>query len=127
MKIITAFLLASLGITSYGIQSRKVTATAGSPIPQTYSATNNKSLVLSELPIRDKFLYMINATNGRVACTISHESSVLAPSVPVDPTIGREVYLLASEPATISSPGKNVYCRCVDSPCTSGELFLHTY
>lgn len=122
---ITFFLLFSLE--ALAVQSRKVQATPGSPIPSSYSATNNKSLVMSELPTRDKKILLINATNGRIACTISHESSVNAPTTPVDPALGREVYLLASEPIYADGPGRNIYCRGVDSIVTSGELFLHTF
>jgi len=110
---------------SHAIQSRKITASAASPIPTTYT-TNGQSLILSELPIRDKRIHIIS-TMPNVACVVNGTSSSTAPTTPTSSGYWREVFVLASEPLTVEAPSRNVYCRSHSgAQITSGELYVFT-
>lgn len=118
--------LLSLCSPVYAIRSRKVTASVGLPIPTSYSITDGKSWVLSEIPGVYKHIKIINATASVIACHHNNSSKTAAPAN----DDGHDTYHLASGGAIYDneSVGANIFCRSDSgSTITSGSYYVEIW
>lgn len=120
MKKYLFLILASFEI--FALKSRTVTATAGNPLPAAYDATNQQSLILSELGGANSNLLFITTMND-VVCSLSGASSV------VTPTTNQEVYLISSEHLLVKDVGpiRNIYCKSSTVSKTAGWISILAY
>lgn len=118
-KILFLILTASL---SFAAKSRQVRFSPGNPLPSSYDPTNQQSLILSELPSQNRNLILIATTND-VMCSLGGVSSVVAPAV------GKDVFLIASEPMPVKDSGaiKQIYCKGNGTSKTDGWLSVTVY
>jgi len=116
------FLLVLLACSaSFAMKSRQVQYSSGTPLPSSYDATNQASLILSEIQGYNKFL-SLTATMGDVVCSVGHGSSV------TNPTEAREVFLVASEPQTFEIGAiENVFCKGNGTTKTAGWISALVY
>jgi len=112
MKLL--FLILTLcAVDSWALTSRHVILTAASPMPTTYSASNTKSLIMSEMG-SIKYINFVNYTNFSVQCLFTRDA-VNNPTTPSDNNVQQfqTVSLSASEKLKLdlSYPTKQLFCR----------------
>lgn len=120
MKKILLVILTCLPV--FAMKSRQVQYSTGTPLPAAYSASNQASLILSEVSGYNKNLLLI-ATMNDVVCNIGHGDSGTAP------TSNREVFLVASEPMNLYNVGgiENVFCKGNGVAKTAGWISAIAY
>ena len=130
MKLLLILLLAMPTLDALGARGRRVTASGGAPIPTTYSATNNQSLIASEDLGGHSHLTLYNDTESYIACNLNHGSNVVAPGSTVTTAVTDQLVLPPSVGVSMDGSGKvgRVYCRSDSgSAITSGDLILHVW
>lgn len=124
MKSLFAVLVL-LSFTAHALQTRKITASAGMPIPTSYSATDAQSLVW-DTPNSESHLLINNTSSSAVACYVKTDDSTVAPNPALD-VISEEIPVPATTAYMFDGlkTSERVYCRSDSgSAITSGTLIL---
>lgn len=117
-----------LCVSAWAVQSRKVTASAGSPIPTAYSNSDSQSLIWSGIG-QHKHLHINNTTSSAIACMNGIDMTTSAPN-PQSAAISEEIFIPATTQYIFDEfrTSKKFFCRSDSgSTITSGQLLLHVY
>ena len=112
-------------INGWALQTRKITASAGFPIPTAYSSSDNQSLVWNATNSESNLL-IHNGTSSATACYVSGDDSTKEPDQAAD-VVSEEIHIPATTQYVLSelSSSKRVWCRSDSgSAITSGVLNL---
>lgn len=123
--ITTVFLLCA--VNGFALQSRRITAVAGAPVPSSYSATNKQSLVMSEL-LRQRHLSIYNGTTDFITCFPNWNGKGTAPTVNTVRASSEEIYLPTLVGATFDdlSIASQIFCKS-DTGTNTGNLIVNVW
>lgn len=117
-----------LATAAFPAQSRKVTATAGSPIPTAYSSTDVQSLLWSSANTGNKHVHINNTTSSEIACILNAPNTT---AVPADAGLISEAILIPASTQYVFDDfpvSKRGYCRSnTGSTITSGSVYVHVW
>lgn len=124
MRHISFGLIIFLGINALALQSRKITASGGAPIPTAFSASDSQSLVWTNLGPH-KHIHINNTTSSAIACDFLAGNTTLVPTV-----TSELMYIPATTQYVFDDfkASKRAYCRSdTGSAITSGDVIIHAY
>jgi len=116
-------ILVLLSVNAFAGFTRRVTFTVGSPMPTSYSASDAKSLIASEL-LAHRNLSLVNYTGYDIDCVFGNSSST-APTVLLS-QVPNGISLVASEHVVLNNfmTSKNMYCKGTNAAVVSGTLTI---
>lgn len=114
---------------AFGLQSRKIVASAGAPIPTSYSYSNSQSLAWSEISDHRHFSLQ-NTTSSAIACLPNGGNTTEPEPQNAATGVSEEIYLPATTQLVFDdiTVGDHVYCRSDSGTAiTSGQILLHVW
>lgn len=116
-------------LNAFAVRSKRVQLSAGAPMPTAFSASDSKSLVMSEM-LQARNMNFYNNTTSFIACNVNATSTVVAPAEEKTKATSELVFIPPAIGFAFDSlgPSKIVYCRSDSgSAITSGDLVIHVW
>lgn len=117
-----------LSVNAYGLQSRKITASAGAPIPTAYSSSNSQSLVWPSVVGAHTHIHINNTSASAVEC-MNGADNTTAPDQQAA-VISEVLNIPATTQYVLDgfTTSKKFYCRSASgSTITSGDIIIHVW